>query len=281
MKISLFATALLVLMQIIYREQVFGMYWHRPTFVYPVKKQLVSDPLVGIFSPTWNATDRNNRTIEYTYNSPILWVGGMPRSGTTLMRVILDAHDDIRCAPETRVIPRMLLVRGSWNTSLEATKLHAAGVTESIIDKALANFIMSVLVEHGEATRILCNKDPYTLENATYLTSLFPNSRFILMIRDPRAVSLSIIKQNMKIIGCMTADYGECMRSWNRTTTTMLSECDKLGPKRCMPVFYELMVQDFPTWVTRIMNFLNLPFNSNMLNFHEHVGVPGGIAVSQ
>ena len=33
---------------------------------------------------------------------PIVFIGGSPRSGTTLMRVMLDAHPSVRCGEETR-----------------------------------------------------------------------------------------------------------------------------------------------------------------------------------
>ena len=47
---------------------------------------------------------------EYDRNSPIIFIGGVPRSGTTLMRAMLDAHDEVRCGEETRVVPRILQV---------------------------------------------------------------------------------------------------------------------------------------------------------------------------
>ena len=40
----------------------------------------------------------------YNKNSTIVFIGGVPKSGTTLMRVILDIHSGIRCGPETHVI---------------------------------------------------------------------------------------------------------------------------------------------------------------------------------
>lgn len=39
---------------------------------------------------------------------PLIFIGGMPRSGTTLARAMLDAHPLVRCGEETRVIPRVL-----------------------------------------------------------------------------------------------------------------------------------------------------------------------------
>ena len=48
---------------------------------------------------------------EYDRNSPIIFIGGVPRSGTTLMRAMLDAHPEVRCGEETRVVPRILQVR--------------------------------------------------------------------------------------------------------------------------------------------------------------------------
>ena len=46
---------------------------------------------------------------EYDRDTPLIFIGGVPRSGTTLMRAMLDAHQDVRCGEETRVVPRYVV----------------------------------------------------------------------------------------------------------------------------------------------------------------------------
>ena len=59
--------------------------------------------------------DSGGRRHTYTAaSSPFVFIGGHPRSGTTLMRAILDSHDEVRCGEESRIIPRMLGMRENW-----------------------------------------------------------------------------------------------------------------------------------------------------------------------
>lgn len=64
---------------------------------------------------------------------PLIFIGGMPRSGTTLLRVMLDAHPDIRCGEETRVIPRLLSLKQQWLKSpIESKRLQEAGISGDV-----------------------------------------------------------------------------------------------------------------------------------------------------
>lgn len=129
---------------------------------------------------------------------PIIFIGGMPRSGTTLLRVLLDAHPDIRCGEETRVIPRLLGIRQQWmKAAFESRRLREAGITPQVLDAAVSAFILEIVAKHGPPAPRLCNKDPFTLRSAVYLRQLFPNAKFIFMIRDGRAVVHSIITRKV------------------------------------------------------------------------------------
>ena len=66
---------------------------------------------------------------------------------------------------------------------------------------------LEIIVRHGKPAERLCNKDPFTLKSTKYLIELFPNARFILMLRDGRATAHSIISRQVTISGFDITSY--------------------------------------------------------------------------
>lgn len=82
---------------------------------------------------------------HFPEDTPLIFIGGFPRSGTTLMRAMLDAHSHVRCGEETRVIPRLLAMRATWSRSVkERIRLDEAGVTDQVLDSAVRAFLLEV-----------------------------------------------------------------------------------------------------------------------------------------
>ncbi|KAL3856522.1 hypothetical protein ACJMK2_011268 [Sinanodonta woodiana] len=226
--------------------------------------------------------DRTIRQIPYDRNMPIIFIGGMPRSGTTLMCAMLDAHPEIGCGEETRVIPRLLGMRANWEKSqLEKKRLSEAGITSDVLDSAMAAFILEIVAKHGEAAPHLCNRDVFTLKSSVYLNQLFPNAKFLFMIRDGRATVNSIISRQVTITGFDLKSFRNCMTKWNSAMEIMFSQCLHVGPDSCMPVYYEQLVLQPELWLRRILTFLDIPWNSSVLNHEDFIEKHGGIALSK
>ncbi|XP_042193144.1 protein-tyrosine sulfotransferase 2 [Callorhinchus milii] len=226
----------------------------------------------------------NSRNVEYRYskNMPIIFIGGVPRSGTTLMRAMMDAHPEIRCGEETRIIPRVLTMRQMWSRSeREKMRLNEAGVTDQVIDSALQAFILEIIAKHGEPAKYLCNKDPFTLKSLTYLSKLFAQSKFILMIRDGRASVHSMITRKVTIAGFDLNSYRDCIIKWNKAIEIMYGQCMDVGPLRCLSVYYEQLVLHPRKSTETIMKFLNIPWNDAVLHHEELIGKAGGVSLSK
>ena len=81
-------------------------------YLYSPNSSGLNSPLIETKTEILQRRDYNTSSLK-----PIIFIGGMPRSGTTLMRAILDSHPLVRCGEETRVIPRILGMRAAWEKS--------------------------------------------------------------------------------------------------------------------------------------------------------------------
>ncbi|KAM3723653.1 Protein-tyrosine sulfotransferase [Dirofilaria immitis] len=205
--------------------------------------------------------------------SSLIFIGGVPRSGTTLIRAMLDAHPSVRCGEETRVIPRILGLRTQWKKSQkEWNRLKEAGVTDEVINDAISSFILQIIAGHGEPAERLCNKDPFTMKSAEYLAHLFPNSKFLLMVRDGRATVHSIISRQVTITGFDLSDPKQCLDKWNHIIKIMYEQCKTIGDKRCLIVYYEQLVLHPEKQLRRVLNFLNIAWSDLVLHHDKLIG---------
>lgn len=219
---------------------------------------------------------------HFPEDTPLIFIGGFPRSGTTLMRVMLDAHSSVRCGEETRVIPRLLAMRATWSRSVkERIRLDEAGVTDQVLDAAVRAFLLEIIVGHGEPAPRLCNKDPFALKSLSYLSHIFPKAKFVLMIRDGRAAVHSMISRKVTISGFDLSSYRDCLTKWSSAVDTMYNQCVAAGEERCLPVRYEGLVQRPEPEMRRLLHFLDLQWDPSVLHHEELIGKAGGVSLSK
>ncbi|KAH8287499.1 hypothetical protein KR054_008953 [Drosophila jambulina] len=227
-------------------------------------------------------TDDNQRVYSYKREMPLIFIGGVPRSGTTLMRAMLDAHPDVRCGQETRVIPRILQLRSHWlKSEKESLRLQEAGITKEVMNSAIAQFCLEIIAKHGEPAPRLCNKDPLTLKMGSYVIELFPNAKFLFMVRDGRATVHSIISRKVTITGFDLSSYRQCMQKWNHAIEVMHEQCRDIGKERCMMVYYEQLVLHPEEWMRKILKYLDVPWNDAVLHHEEFINKPNGVPLSK
>ena len=90
-------------------------------------------------------------------------------------------------------------MREQWlRSDNEMHRLAQGGITNEVIDAAISSFVMETIVKKGEAADVLCNKDPLAFKQGVYLSTIFPKSKWLFMVRDGRAVIHSVIKRSEK-----------------------------------------------------------------------------------
>ncbi|XP_011297346.1 protein-tyrosine sulfotransferase [Fopius arisanus] len=166
-------------------------------------------------------------------------------------------------------------------TMMVARETNNIATFYQVMDSAVAAFCLEVIARHGEPAPRLCNKDPLTLKMGSYMLDLFPNAKFLFMVRDGRATVHSIISRKVTITGFDLTSYRQCLTKWNHAISQMHSQCKEVGSDRCLMVPYEQLVLHPREWLKKILNFLDLPWSESVLHHEEYINKPGGVPLSK
>uniref|UniRef100_A0A0K0E6T3 Protein-tyrosine sulfotransferase n=2 Tax=Strongyloides stercoralis TaxID=6248 RepID=A0A0K0E6T3_STRER len=215
---------------------------------------------------------KNNTTNNLLKNDKVIFIGGVPRSGTTLMRALLDSHSKIRCGGETRVIPHILSILTFWERKSSKKMLDEAGVSRNVLNDAIGAFISEVITKHGDKANIYCNKDPFNMKYGGRLKEIFPNAKFILLLRDGRASVHSIMSRKVPVEGFSWNNQTKSLKAWNNLIDQMVLECTYLGKYSCLMVHYERLVIYPREELIRIVQFLDISWEENLLHHEEFIG---------
>lgn len=148
----------------------------------------------------------------------------------------------------------------------------AGGISESMIDSAVRAFVYEILLHHNHYAEVLCDKDPFVLKYASYISSIFSNAKFILLIRDARAVVYSVMTRKVTITGFNLFDYRQNFKVWNKGMEAMMDQCTQVGKDKCLPVHYEQLVLQPRKTIGDVLQFLNLTWTDSVLHHEELVG---------
>lgn len=197
-----------------------------------------------------------------------IFIGGMHRSGTTLLRVMLNRHPRICSGPETELFERTSFL--DFHRYLEATWLprlhHAYGFEARDLDRAIAGFMNNFLsryqVQRGKER--WAEKTPKNILRIDYLFRIFPHAQFLHMIRDPRDIHASVKAKSVRDSPKWAA-YGaeETAWDWVQRMKRGMAWRDQAGQYR--GIRYEDLVQDPEGVMRQIMAFLGEPWDQAVL----------------
>ncbi len=230
---------------------------------------------------------------------PFVFVVGCGRSGTTVLRTVLDSHPDLAVSHEGRFVYPLSRHRDRYQrpegfaVDRFAADLLAdravrtnLGFDEADVATALGG---PPIRDYSDAVRRIFayyagragkgrygDKMPAYVLHMPALAALFPEARFVHIIRDGRDVALS----TMAIEG-NRFDVLALALNWKARVRTGRSDGRALGPARYHEIRYESLIAEPETLVTTLCGFLELAFDPAMLRFSEHrAGVPDKVLVN-
>jgi len=207
--------------------------------------------------------------------SPIFIVG-FPRSGTTLLEQMLDAHPLLQSMDEQPFLLRAVA---------RVTDQDIGYPTE--LGRLTGNDLNDMRADYWEAVRNrvplapdrrLVDKNPMNMVLLPIIRRLFPNAPIILAIRHPCDTVLSCFLQHFRSdLALLGRDLSALARSYSRAFGFWYSQSCLLRPAT-HELRYEQLTTDFATEVDRLCAFLQLPRHEAMLAPGEHARAKGFIS---
>lgn len=230
--------------------------------------------------------------LDHFHRAPV-FVVGCPRSGTTLLQLVLNSHPDVAIAPETH------FMRLFWSRRSEYGPLDVDARFSSLLDDIVARPVFAEMAVPEEVFRsqawegertygelfglllrlfgerasasVVGEKTPTHLLHMSTLASFFPKASFIHMVRDPRAVVAS-----WRNVPWSTGTLQGDAEVWRHYAWIGHREAKK-GRLPLLEVRYEDLVADPAPVLERVCRFLDVSFDARMLAHatgrHEYLNV--------
>jgi tetratricopeptide (TPR) repeat protein len=196
---------------------------------------------------------------------PLAFLGGHPRSGTTLLEQILDAHPGVAALDEPTAFLEVLQPEFHKSNELSSARVNVLR----------RHYIQALRDDLGAeaAGKILIDKNPSPTSRLPLWLRVFPELRVLIALRDPRDVVLSCYFQNISLnsanVNFLSLDrlakhYADLMGIW-----LIVREWPGFA---WIETRYEDIVANLPKEGRRVTEFLGLQWHPDQERFYEKSG---------
>jgi tetratricopeptide (TPR) repeat protein len=198
-----------------------------------------------------------------------IFIVGLPRSGSTLLEQILASHSQV---DGTMELPDIIALAHRLNgRRLLSEESRYPAVLQDLsgeeLTKAGRSYLDNTRFHRAGAPRFI-DKMPNNFMHIGLIHLILPKAKIIDARRHPMACCFSNFRQLFADGQEFTYDLDE-MAHYYRAYIALMSHWDRVLPGAVLRVHYEHVVEDFDGQLRRILDFLELPFEQQCVNFYR------------
>ncbi|WP_194841237.1 sulfotransferase family protein [Salinibacillus xinjiangensis] len=205
-----------------------------------------------------------------------IFIGGAGRSGTTLLRVMLNSHPNLCSGPEFKLLPQFMDLYKQVNSSSYQPIAESYLLSSEYIQSIFATFIYNFLEpirNYSRAQRVV-EKSPHNVLVMKELVQVFPNAKFIHVIRDGRDVACSLKRMEWTNFNGEPLWYVENLENatkyWAEIITKGIEDAKSpLLNGKIKFVKYEELVSNPKNIMKKVLNFLEEQWNPSVLDYNK------------
>lgn len=202
----------------------------------------------------------------------LIFVGGVPRSGTTLLRVMLDSHPAIHCGTELRIVQALASLWGGIERAAQPVLRNAYAIDAVGLRRIFAWLITRYLepARIASGKRRVAEKTPFNIKVFPELRCLFPGAALVHVVRDVRDVVASRLDIDRMHGSDTVTDTVALAAAHSREWRDAVAVRRLLvGDRRYFEVRYEELVTRPRQTLEGLFAFLGERFDPCVLDFHR------------
>ncbi len=201
--------------------------------------------------------DNTNIKFDNILKSKPIFIVGMPRSGTSLIEQILSSHSKIYGAGELNFLQKVIQKLGT-----EKPDNYKNYFTQ------IRNYYYENLSNLSENNFII-DKLPINFKWIGFIIKSFPEAKIIHIERNPMAVCWSNYKTNFVDSGMDFNLSQEDVAKYYKFYSELMTFWKRKFEKNIFNINYEEFVQNFEIKTKKILNFLDLKWEKQIINFDK------------
>ena len=211
-----------------------------------------------------------SKNYKESNNKNIIFIIGMPRSGTTLIEQIISAHKNVSGGGELIYLEDIINENFLKENSLIKQKI----VEETKNQNNKIENQYNELLRFNASEPFITDKAPLNFRWIGFIKIFFPNSKIIHCKRDPKDNCLSLFKNNF-ISSSMNWSYSQknIARYYNFYYNLMTFWKSKIS-ESIYDIHYESLINNPDVEIKKLIKFCNLDWDKNCLNHHKNTKTP-------
>ncbi|MBI29497.1 MAG: hypothetical protein CMI95_06400 [Pelagibacteraceae bacterium] len=190
---------------------------------------------------------------------------GFPRSGTTLIDTILRTYSNVRVIEEKPFVAKMRNEYNLLNKSKNLNKNIISKLSKIYLSEVCKNLQLNDL-----SNLTIVDKFPLNMVESRFIKKIFPNSKFIFVLRHPLDCVLSGYMQQFVLNDAMLnfLDLNSAAEMYNDVMKLWLSY-KEISNASIHTMKYENLIENFEETIRGLLQFMNLKWNNNVTEFNK------------
>jgi tetratricopeptide (TPR) repeat protein len=209
----------------------------------------------------------NISKIKNYNDKKIIFICGMPRSGTTLVEQIISSHKNVEGSGETSILSNILDSKLSGKLKNNKEKVKDFILTEGSL---LQEYYYQRLDNLNISNQIITDKTVQNFIWIGFIRSLFPNSKIINCSRNSKDICLSIYKNNFNDAFMSWSYKQENIANFFNFYSNIMEYWNHKFPNEIYNLKYENLLNNTTTEIKKLISFCDLPWDEECLNFQNN-----------